>query len=115
MPAWKTELGAALLSLLAVFAFGSPTGLFIPLFCLWLASLLLWQVIQINRFERWISNGGRGNYPKASGIWETIYYHVYLIKKSEKKRKKKTGQNYRPIQEIDRRPARCRCRPGQTR
>ncbi len=55
--------------------------------------MLAWQLTQINRFERsWISNGGRGKYPKAKGIWEDIYYHVYQIKKSEKKRKKKLGK-----------------------
>ncbi len=63
-----------------------------PLLFLLVISLLFWQIIQINRFERWISNGGRGKYPKAKGIWEDIYYHVYLIKKSEKKRKKKLAK-----------------------
>lgn len=92
MDAWKKELGWTLLLLLAVALVGSITGLFIPLLFLLTVCLLIWQVIQINRFERWISNGGRGNYPKAKGIWEDIYYHVYQIKKSEKRRKKKLGK-----------------------
>ena len=50
------------------------------------------QVVQISRFEKWISTGGRGKYPKTTGIWEEIYYHVYRIKKNEKRRKKKLGK-----------------------
>jgi two-component system phosphate regulon sensor histidine kinase PhoR len=92
MDAWKKELGWTLLLVLGVSLIGAMTGLFIPLLFLLIASLLIWQVIQISRFERWISNGGRGKYPKAKGIWEDIYYHVYLIKKSEKRRKKKLGK-----------------------
>jgi two-component system, OmpR family, phosphate regulon sensor histidine kinase PhoR len=92
MAAWKKELGWVLLLLLVAALIGSITGLFIPLFFLLTISLLIWQAIQISRFERWISKGGRGKYPKAKGIWEDIYYHVYQIKKSEKKRKKKLGK-----------------------
>lgn len=92
MDAWKKELGLAVLLLLSVSIIGGITGLFLPLFISLLAGLLIWQVIQIRRFESWIRNGGRGKYPKAKGIWEDIYYHVYLIKKSEKRRKKKLGK-----------------------
>lgn len=92
MSAWKKELGWTLLFLLAVTLIGGITGLFVPLLFLLIVSLLVWQVAQISRFERWISNGGRGKYPKAKGIWEDIYYHVYQIKKSEKRRKKKLGK-----------------------
>ena len=92
MGAWRKELGIAIFFLLIALSFGSLTGFVVPLLFVWMASLVGWQVLQINRFERWLSNGGRGKYPKASGIWEDIYYHVYLIKKSEKKRKKKLGK-----------------------
>lgn len=92
MDAWKKELGIGLLSLLGVAVIGKIFGLFLPLLFAFITSLLIWQVIQISRFEKWISNGGRGKYPKTSGIWENIYYHVYLIKKSEKRRKKKLGK-----------------------
>jgi two-component system, OmpR family, phosphate regulon sensor histidine kinase PhoR len=92
MDAWKKELGIVFLLLLGVSVIGAITGWFTILMVVLIISLLIWQVIQISRFERWISNGGRGKYPKAKGIWEDIYYHVYLIKKSEKKRKKKLGK-----------------------
>lgn len=54
--------------------------------------MLVRQLYQINRFERWIRTGGTAKYPKTKGIWEEIYYHVYRIKKNEKKRKKKLGK-----------------------
>jgi two-component system, OmpR family, phosphate regulon sensor histidine kinase PhoR len=92
MTAWTKEIGLVFLLMLAVSVIGGITGFFIPLLFLLIISLLIWQSIQINRFERWISKGGRGKYPKAKGIWEDIYYHVYQIKKSEKKRKKKLGK-----------------------
>lgn len=92
MTAWRKELVLVIELLIGVAVVGSLTGTFIPLMLLLSVSLLIWQAVQISRFERWISNGGRGKYPKASGIWENIYYHVYLIKKSEKKRKKKLGK-----------------------
>jgi two-component system, OmpR family, phosphate regulon sensor histidine kinase PhoR len=92
MAAWNKELGLVFLLLLGVALIGGISGLFIPLLLLLVVSLLVWQIVQVNRFEQWISNGGRGTYPKAKGIWEDIYYHVYQIKKSEKKRKKKLGK-----------------------
>ena len=92
MDAWKKELGWGLLLVFGGSVIGIMTGLLVPLLFLLTVGMLVWQIIQINRFERWISNGGRGKYPTAKGIWEDIYYHVYLIKKSEKKRKKKLGK-----------------------
>lgn len=92
MNRWKKEIALALGLFALIAVIGSLTGIFIPLLFLLTASLLFWQVSQINRFERWISNGGRGKYPKTKGIWEDIYYHVYLIRKSEKKRKKKLAK-----------------------
>lgn len=92
MGAWKKELGITFLLLLGVSVIGVFTHLFFPLLFLLVCGLLAWQVVQISRFEHWISNGGKGDYPKTKGIWENIYYQVYLIKKSEKRRKKKLGK-----------------------
>jgi two-component system, OmpR family, phosphate regulon sensor histidine kinase PhoR len=92
MYSWKRELAWTLLLLFSASVIGSITGIFIPLLFLVTVSLLIWQIIQVSRFEKWISQGGRGKYPKAKGIWENIYYHVYQIKKQEKRRKKKLGK-----------------------
>jgi two-component system phosphate regulon sensor histidine kinase PhoR len=56
------------------------------------SGLLIYQLIQINRFEKWLGKMSGGTYPNASGVWEEIYYHVYRIKKNNKKRKKKLSK-----------------------
>ncbi|MDP1667200.1 MAG: phosphate regulon sensor histidine kinase PhoR [Methylobacter sp.] len=92
MDVWQKELVTALLLFLAVSIVGGMTGLFMPLALLLTLGILMRQLFQINRFEKWIRTGGRAKYPKTTGIWEEIYYHVYRIKKNEKKRKKKLGK-----------------------
>ncbi len=93
MSAWKRELGITLLLCLGVIIVGSLTGWLIPLLLVTLIGLLLWQIYQTNRFRYWLSQGAKGKYPpKAKGVWEDIYYHVYLIKKRERRRKKKLGK-----------------------
>ncbi|MDI1291554.1 MAG: phosphate regulon sensor histidine kinase PhoR [Methylobacter sp.] len=92
MDVWQKELIIGLLLFLAVSVVGGMTGLFMPLALVLTLGMLMHQLYQINRFERWIRTGGRAKYPKTSGVWEEIYYHVYRIKKNEKKRKKKLGK-----------------------
>ncbi len=92
MGVWQRELISGLLLFLAVSIVGGITGLFMPLALSMALAILVRQLFQINRFEKWIRSGGGAKYPKTSGIWEEIYYHVYRIKKNEKKRKKKLGK-----------------------
>jgi len=92
MGVWQRELISGLLLFLAVSIVGGMTGLFMPLALSMTLAILVRQLFQINRFEKWIRSGGGAKYPKTSGIWEEIYYHVYRIKKNEKKRKKKLGK-----------------------
>jgi two-component system phosphate regulon sensor histidine kinase PhoR len=92
MSLWKRELTiAGLLFIFIVFA-GSLTGLFFPLIIITLIFFLFWQFLQISRLEAWLSQGARGKHPPVKGVWEEIYYHVYLIKKRDKRRKKKLGK-----------------------
>lgn len=92
MGLWRREIGIFLLLVTLTSILGGMTGLFYPLMLLLMLAILMRQVFQINRFERWISMGARGAYPKTSGIWEEIYYGVYRIKKNDKRRKKKLGK-----------------------
>ncbi len=92
MGVWQKEIITGLLLFLAVSIAGGLTGLFMPLALVLMLGMLMRQLFQINRFEKWIRTGGRAKYPKTSGVWEEIYYHVYRIKKNEKKRKKKLGK-----------------------
>ncbi|WP_262967128.1 phosphate regulon sensor histidine kinase PhoR [Methylobacter psychrophilus] len=92
MGIWQKEITKLLLLLLATAIFGAVTGVFLPILLLLMLGIIVRQIIQITQFEKWISTGGRGKYPKATGIWEEIYYHIYRIKKNEKRRKKKLGK-----------------------
>ncbi|MEQ1637293.1 MAG: phosphate regulon sensor histidine kinase PhoR [Methylococcales bacterium] len=92
MDSWQKEIITVVLLFFITAIIGASTGLFLPLMLLLVSVLLSYQVFQINRFEHWLRRGGSGQYPKASGIWEDIYYHQYRLKKAEKKRKKKLGK-----------------------
>jgi len=50
--------------------------------------LLVRQIYQISRFEKWLSAGGKGPLPKATGVWGEIYHHLQRLRKNEKRRKK---------------------------
>ena len=92
MGVWKREITIALLSIFAAVLIGGMTGYTLPLLAALLLIFLFRQIYQVSRFERWIRLGGKGGYPKTKGIWEEIYYHVYRIKKNDKRRKKKLGK-----------------------
>jgi two-component system phosphate regulon sensor histidine kinase PhoR len=92
MGVWQKEIITGLLLFLAVSIAGGVTGFFMPLALLLTLGILMRQLFQINRFEKWLRAGGGSKYPGTTGVWEEIYYHIYRIKKNEKKRKKKLGK-----------------------
>ena len=92
MGIWHREIITVFLLLLVTTVVGVMTKLFLPLLFLLMLAIIMRQVIQITLFERWISTGGRGKAPKMSGIWEEIYYHIYRLKKNDKRRKKKLSK-----------------------
>jgi two-component system phosphate regulon sensor histidine kinase PhoR len=92
MSVWQKELTTLLLLLIPVTLIGWMTGLFLVWLLLLTLGILIYQLIQISHFEKWLSSGATKPYPKSSGIWEEIYYHVYRFKKNDKKRKKKLSK-----------------------
>ncbi len=92
MGIWQKEIITVFLLLLAITVVGVMTKLFLPLLFLLMLAIIMRQVVQITRFEKWISTGGRGSAPKMSGIWEEIYFHIYRLKKNDKRRKKKLSK-----------------------
>lgn len=54
--------------------------------------LLIKQTLAINELESWLSRGAFRDYRDRKGIWADIYYHLWKIKKSDKKRKKKLSR-----------------------
>ncbi|CAG0942239.1 two-component system, OmpR family, phosphate regulon sensor histidine kinase PhoR [Candidatus Brocadiaceae bacterium] len=92
MAVWQKELITFILLFLVVAIVGFLTGSFLWLSLLLTTSVLLYELLQISRFEKWLNAGARSSYPKSKGIWEEVYYHVYRIKKNDKKRKKKLSK-----------------------
>ena len=92
MGVWQKEIISVLLLLFVSIIAGTITGHLIMLLFLIMLGISIRMILQINQFEKWISTGGRGKYPKTTGIWEEIYYHVYRLKKQDKQRKKKLGK-----------------------
>lgn len=54
--------------------------------------LLIKQTIAINELESWLRRGAFRDYRDRKGIWADIYYHLWKIKKTDKKRKKKLSR-----------------------
>jgi two-component system phosphate regulon sensor histidine kinase PhoR len=92
MAAWHKELTLTLLLFVLVSVLGGITGWFLQLTLLLVSGLLIHELIQIHRFEKWLGKMSGSSYPQASGVWEEIYYHVYRIRKNNKKRKKKLSK-----------------------
>jgi len=92
MGIWKRELIIFLLLFSVVCLIGLLTDKFTQLLLALMLFSLLRHLYQINRFEKWLRTGGQSSYPKTTGVWEEIYYHVYRIKKNNKRRKKKLGK-----------------------
>ncbi|GAB6141344.1 phosphate regulon sensor histidine kinase PhoR [Methylosoma difficile] len=99
MGAWKIDIGKFLLLLFFAAIAGGLTGHFWQAISLFLVIVQIRQTRQISRFEKWIGAGGRQEYPRVSGIWEEIYYHVYQLKKAEKRRKKKQRRMLKQFRE----------------
>ncbi len=89
MNAWRGELVKLFLLYSGVSLISSVAGYLLPSLLVLTLILLSAQLLQIHRFEKWISVGGKRTYPKTAGVWEDIYCHFYRIKKNEKRRKKK--------------------------
>lgn len=89
MHIWRKEIRIALIGFWVVAVVGLSTGYFWPFLLVFSWYLLIRQTLQINRFEKWLRDGAKGQHPKASGIWQEIYFHLHQQKKTDKRRKKK--------------------------
>ncbi len=92
MGRWGRERNIVIVLLVMTMVLSSFAGHFVGLLLLLTLYLLIRQTIQINQLERWLSRGALGDNLKAKGIWEDIYYHLYKIRKNEKRRKKKLSK-----------------------
>lgn len=89
---WRSDIFRAVAILIPALIVGGLWGITSEILFFLLAVYLAGQLYQITRLERWLRAGGLGEYPKTQGIWEEIYYHLYKIKRKEKRRKKRLGK-----------------------
>lgn len=92
MEQWSRERNIVIFLLLMTIILSYFIGHFIQLLLLVTIYLLVRQTLLINQLERWLSRGAVGDNPNTKGIWEDIYFHLYKLKKNEKRRKKKLGK-----------------------
>lgn len=92
MDRWKREIGIALFWAAAALALSYFIGYRAELLLVVTTVLLVKQSLAINELEQWLRRGTFRDYQSRKGIWSDIYYHLWKIKKSDKKRKKRLSK-----------------------
>ncbi|AMK77446.1 MULTISPECIES: phosphate regulon sensor histidine kinase PhoR [Methylomonas] len=92
MQRWQREINIAIALLIPAVLLSFFVGHFSHFLLAITLFLYIRQTISVNKLERWLSQGGIGERPDFKGIWGDIYYHLYKIRKSQKRRKKKLGK-----------------------
>jgi two-component system, OmpR family, phosphate regulon sensor histidine kinase PhoR len=92
MQRWQREINIAVAVLIPAVLLSFFVGHFSYFLLAITLFLYIRQTISVNKLERWLSQGGIGERPDFKGIWGDIYYHLYKIRKSQKRRKKKLGK-----------------------
>lgn len=89
---WHKEINLLLALLLPALILGYFTGYTTLILLIITATLLVLQSIRLDRLEQWLSRGAfRGNLDQF-GVFSDIYYHIWKIRKNDKKRKKKLSR-----------------------
>lgn len=92
MQRWQREINIVLGLLGPALLLGYFTGHLSLILLAVVTFLLIRQTLCINELEHWLSRGAFGDKRDQKGIWADIYYHIWKIKKTEKKRKKKLSR-----------------------
>ncbi|SMG62865.1 histidine protein kinase PhoR, partial [methanotrophic bacterial endosymbiont of Bathymodiolus sp.] len=92
MAFWNKDL----LRLTVTIALAAITSIFIGHFLYLLLiiciAFILRQAFLLNQLEQWLRSGAKQDYPASNGLWEEIYYHIFRLKKANKKRKKQLSR-----------------------
>ncbi|PPD42728.1 MAG: histidine kinase, partial [Methylomonas sp.] len=89
MDRWKREIAIAALWIAVALVLGSIMGYRAEWLLAVTVVLLTRQSLAINELEQRLRHGIFRDYRSRRGIWGDIYWHLWKIKKSEKKRKKR--------------------------
>lgn len=92
MERWRREIGIVIALVFPVLVLSIFIGHLSQMLLFLSVFLLIRQSLAINELEQWLSRGSFRDYRTRRGIWGDIYYHLWKIKKSDKKRKKKLSR-----------------------
>jgi two-component system, OmpR family, phosphate regulon sensor histidine kinase PhoR len=92
MERWRREIGIVIALVLPVLVLSFFIGHLSQMLLFLSVFLLIRQSLAINELEQWLSRGAFRDYRTRRGIWGDIYYHLWKIKKSDNKRKKKLSR-----------------------
>lgn len=89
---WNSDLLRLTLAVFCAAIISIFTGYFLYLLLFICIAYILRQAMLLNQIERWLQSGAKADHPSHSGIWDEIYYHIFRIKKTNKKRKKQLSR-----------------------
>lgn len=92
MERWKREINIVIGLVLPALVLSYFVGHLSDMLLIIAVALLIKQTMAINDLEQWLSRGAFRDYKDRKGIWGDIYYHLWKIKKTDKKRKKKLSR-----------------------
>jgi two-component system phosphate regulon sensor histidine kinase PhoR len=92
MQRWRREIKFVFAWLLLALVVSHFTGHLSLLLLAISIYLLIKQTLAINELEKWLSRGMFRDYHHRKGIWGDIYYHLWKISRSDKKRKKRLSK-----------------------
>ena len=92
MQRWQREISIALSLTAPALVLSYFIGHLSTLLLIITTFLLIRQTLEIGELEKWLSKGAFGDMRHKKGIWGDIYYHLWKLKKTEKKRKKKLSR-----------------------
>lgn len=89
---WQREINILLALLVPALLLGFFIGQLSLILLVVVSFLFFRQTLHINQLEKWLSRGAFGDRREQKGIWRDIYYHIWKIRKIDKKRKKKLSR-----------------------
>lgn len=92
MQRWQREIGIVVGLVLPTLILSYFIGHLGNMLLVIAVGLLIKQTLAINELEKWLARGAFGDYRSRKGIWGDIYYHLWKIKKNNKKRKKQLSK-----------------------
>ena len=92
MQRWQREISIALSLMAPALVLAYFIGHLSTLLLIITTFLLIRQTREISELEKWLGKGAFGDMRHKKGIWGDIYYHLWKLKKTEKKRKKKLSR-----------------------